>query len=286
MFGMRSASWDRSLPDSLSRRRQPLDLAPPEAAGEMIVHHAGGLHERIADRGSYEPEPVGLEIAAQPARDLRLGRHLARLAPPVLHRTAVDESPQVRVERAVLTLDGQHRPCVGDGGRDLGAIAHDAGIAEQCPRAGGGEPRHRARIEPGKRASIGRALGEDRRPAEPRLRALEDEELEQPPVVVHRHAPFLVVIALHRRTRGPRAALHDRAHTAQASTSHPAMKAAPPTGVTAPSQRCPLTASKYRVPQKTTVPAMKSQPASATADDGHRERARPTASKPSAWYIW
>jgi len=58
----------------------------------------------------------------------------------------------------------------------------------------GGEARDLRGIESGERASVALALVEDRRPREPRLGALEREHLEQPRVVVDRHAPFLVVV--------------------------------------------------------------------------------------------
>src|SRR5256712_7447532 len=63
---------------------------------------------------------------------------------------------------------------------------------------------------------------EDRRPAEPRLRGLEDEELEEAPVVVDRHPPLLVVVAEHRRVAvrprapSPHADLADRSVAARA----------------------------------------------------------------------
>src|SRR5437899_1689566 len=43
-------------------------------------------------------------------------------------------------------------------------------------------------------APVTRAPGQDGRPAEARLGALEHEELEEPAIVVRRHAPFRVVI--------------------------------------------------------------------------------------------
>ena len=49
-------------------------------------------------------------------------------------------------------------------------------------------------IEAVERGAEGRALAQDRDPGEPRLEAVEHELLEQRPVVVFGHAPFLVVI--------------------------------------------------------------------------------------------
>src|SRR5436853_177896 len=48
------------------------------------------------------------------------------------------------------------------------------------------------------------------------------------------------------------------------------MKARPPRGVMAPSARMPVTASRYRLPENSTVPATKSQPAAVVAAPGQR----------------
>src|SRR5438876_787090 len=138
------------------------------------------------------------------------------------------------------------RARVAHGRRELAAETHDALVEQQRAEAGGAEPRDGPGVEPGEGAAIGLALGEDRRPGESRLRALEHEELEEPAVVVHGDAPLAVVIADHRRrARGPRAAAgrQSRAHAAHASEAQPPRNAAPPNGVTAPSQRCPVPAS-------------------------------------------
>src|SRR5919109_4562588 len=94
--------------DRLSRRRQPFDLPAPEAADQMVVHHSDRLHERIADRRADEAEAPRLQIAAQQPRSLGLRRYLTRLAPSILHRPAVDEAPEIRVEGAMLPLNGEH----------------------------------------------------------------------------------------------------------------------------------------------------------------------------------
>ena len=68
-----------------------------------------------------------------------------------------------------------------------------------------------------------------------------------------------------------------------ASTTQPAMRQSPPIGVIAPSQRMPVTASRYRLPEKTTIPATNSQPADPVQAFGQRDAAHATASNPSAW---
>src|SRR5438270_671483 len=58
------------------------------------------------------------------------------------------------------------------------------------------------------RLPIGAALAKDRLPGEPGLRALEQQELEEHAVVVHRHAPLGVVVRDAER-RGRPGAAHD-----------------------------------------------------------------------------
>jgi hypothetical protein len=43
----------------------PLDLAVAEAADQVIVHHADGLHVRVDDRRADEGEAALLEILAE-----------------------------------------------------------------------------------------------------------------------------------------------------------------------------------------------------------------------------
>jgi hypothetical protein len=50
------------------------------------------------------------------------------------------------------------------------------------------------RIEAGEGAPVVLALVQDRRPAQSGLRPFQRDELEQHAIVVHRHAPFLVVV--------------------------------------------------------------------------------------------
>src|SRR5205823_412308 len=49
---------------SLSLLEAPSDLTVPEAAHHVVVHHAHGLHEGVADRRAHEPEAPALEILA------------------------------------------------------------------------------------------------------------------------------------------------------------------------------------------------------------------------------
>jgi hypothetical protein len=65
------------------------------------------------------------------------------------------------------------------------------------------------------------------------------------------------------------------------------MKASPPKGVTAPQRGLSVSASRYRLPEKSSVPAIKSQPArGGRALEGYWREAKNAASSAKAWYIW
>src|ERR1043165_9304619 len=85
-------------------RRSWSDFPMPEAADEMIVDHADGLHVRVDDRGTDEREPTALEILAHGVGNGGRSRDLANGSPAVPDRPAVDEAPLVRVEAAELRL--------------------------------------------------------------------------------------------------------------------------------------------------------------------------------------
>ena len=83
---------------------------------------------------------------------------------------------------------------IGDGACHLQSIAHDAGVLQECRQFGVGKFRNRYRIEIGKCLAVIFALGEDGRPRQARLRAFENQELEQRVFIVNRHTPFLVMV--------------------------------------------------------------------------------------------
>src|SRR4249920_932612 len=83
----------------------------------------------------------------------------------------------------------------------------DARVGEQAPafaRAVTGDLFH---VEAGERTPVVLALGEDRVPGKPRLRALEREAFEELSIVVHRDAPLLVVVGDGERVLRPGATL-------------------------------------------------------------------------------
>ena len=71
------------------------------------------------------------------------------------------------------------------------------------------------RVEAGEGPAVALALAEDGEPAQPGLSALEHQELEEQPVVVHRHAPLLVVVGVEEGLVAHPGAAHGRCQEAR-----------------------------------------------------------------------
>src|SRR5437773_3446935 len=82
-------------------------LAVPEAADQVIVDHARGLHERVADRRADEAEAPPPQLRAHRVRLRRARRHVLHASPAIVNGLTVDEPPDVRVEAAKLALHGE-----------------------------------------------------------------------------------------------------------------------------------------------------------------------------------
>jgi len=70
----------------------------------VIVHHADGLHVGVYDGAADKFEAALLEIFAECVGFLRRGGYLLHGLPHVADWTAVDEAPNVFVERAECCL--------------------------------------------------------------------------------------------------------------------------------------------------------------------------------------
>src|SRR5687768_16216336 len=108
------------------------DLPMPKTPDEVVIDHADGLHEGIADGGPDEREAASTQILAQPIRVSRTCRHLRPCAPMVLAWLPIDEAPHIGIEAAECCLHGEECPSIANGGIDFQSVAHDAGICEEC----------------------------------------------------------------------------------------------------------------------------------------------------------
>src|SRR5205085_5317425 len=84
-------------------------------------------------------------------------------------------------------------------------VAHDAGVLEQTLDTRRRELGHSRRMEVGEQPPIVRSFLEDGGPAQASLSGFEDQEFEQSLIVVHRHAPFRVMVLDVEGAAGPRA---------------------------------------------------------------------------------
>ena len=86
----------------------------PEARHQVVVHHADGLHVGVHDRAADELEAALLEILAERVGFFRGRGQLLHAVEAVLNRPAIDEAPDVFVERAELFLHIEKQAGVGD----------------------------------------------------------------------------------------------------------------------------------------------------------------------------
>jgi hypothetical protein len=175
----------------------------PEAVDDVVVDEAACLHQRVADRRPDEAEATPFQLLRHRARLVRLGRELGRRPPAIDPGLAADERPEQLVEAA----GGDRRLRVRDRRLDLQPVADDARVGEQPLDVAWAESGDCLDGETGERAPVTGPLVQDRRPRQPGLGALEDEQLEEMPLVVRRDAPFLVVVGEVERVafRRPRA---------------------------------------------------------------------------------
>src|SRR5579872_721374 len=161
----------------------------------MIVHHTDCLHEGIADRRSDKVKSPAFEVFAHRVRFLGARRNLLERLGRVHSRLASDELPDVGIEAAEFFLHAKERLRILNCGCNLEFVANDARVAQQLLHLAPVIERNASRIESIERLAIVAALVEDRIPAQSGLSAFENEELEEPAIVVQRNAPLLVVIA-------------------------------------------------------------------------------------------
>ena len=180
-------------------------LVPP-AGHDMVIDHADRLHEGIDDGRAAELEAALFQVLGDFGGKRRFGGKLILAAKLILDRRAIDEIPEIMAE-AALILQGKKSLRRGDRGFDLGAIADDAFILHQGGELGRFVARNLAGIEMVEGFAETFAPPQDRDPGKTGLKTVEDEFLEERPVVVLRHTPFLVVIGeIERVSAGPDAA--------------------------------------------------------------------------------
>src|SRR3989338_11611583 len=166
-----------------------------EAISRVVVHHAGRLHVGVADGAAGEFEAAPFQFLSHRLRFRRACRNFGEAAPGVLSWLAINEAPDEGIETAELALHVEKLLRVGYCRMYLQAIAHDSRILQQrfyftCVIAGNAR-----RIEIIESGPVILAFAQDGYPAQPGLRAFENEKFKQGLIVVQWHPPFAVMIA-------------------------------------------------------------------------------------------
>src|SRR5689334_13136899 len=101
------------------------ELRVAEAGNEVIVDHNRGLHDRVANRGTYKAEAALLQVFAHGVGLFCFCRDLLVELPEVLNRPSADETPKVGIETAEFLLDLEKNLSVGNRGSDFEFVAND-----------------------------------------------------------------------------------------------------------------------------------------------------------------
>ena len=160
----------------------------------MVVDQSQRLHESIDDGASDERETSFFEILAEGIRFARGGGDVFHAPAAIPNGLAADEFPDVVIETAELLLHGEEFLGIVHGGRDLEAIANDAGILQEFFDPFLGESGDPGRIEVREGFSIVLTLAQDRGPAQARLGPFQYEKLEVLPIIVARSSPLGIVV--------------------------------------------------------------------------------------------
>ena len=169
-----SAGLGKLVNQDLRIIRQTLLARIAKAAARVVVDHASGLHESVADGGSGESETAAFEVFAHLVRFACTSGQSSRSCPSVFLRLPTDELPDVAVKSPELSLYRQECLRVGNCGSNFQTIAHNAGVGEKrpgFPLVIAGDFRG---IEPVERSAVILALVEDCLPAQTGLCTLQD----------------------------------------------------------------------------------------------------------------
>ena len=159
-----------------------------KAPGFMGVNHTDGLQVGVDDGGAHKGHAPLFQVRRHPIR--QRGAGLACL----IDHLSVCEVPDVAGEAAPLPPDFQKDLCVLNGGGDFSPVPDDGLVLQQ----GGGlrlpVGRDPLRNEAAEGGAEGFPLVQNGLPGQARLKGLQNQQLEEFPVVVLGHAPLLVVV--------------------------------------------------------------------------------------------
>src|SRR5450830_122640 len=168
------------------------------AALQVVVDQAHGLHEGVHGGGADKTPAAFLQVFGQGHRFGRSGQALQAQRGDAVGAAAGGglEAPEVGRQAAELVAQRLGTAGIVEGGGDLAAVPHDARVEQQAGDVGFAQGGHAVDVKTLESLAKALALVQDGQPAQAGLKALQADLLEQPGVVVHRKAPFRVVVAL------------------------------------------------------------------------------------------
>lgn len=154
------------------------ELLVTEAADQVIVYHADGLHECVTDCGPHKSETPSFQVLTHRFRFGAPARDLLRMSPLVLYRFSAHKLPNVRVITSKLILHIQKRPCITYSGPYLQAVAHNSRVLHELLYFLPVVVRNHGWVESVKCLAVILALFENRKPAQAGLKTFENKKLE------------------------------------------------------------------------------------------------------------
>src|SRR5947207_13949194 len=110
------------------------------ARDEMVVDHAGRLHQRVTDGRADEFESAFNQIAPHRVGFGCARRQLSHSSPTTLFRLATDKTPEVSAEAAKLFPHREKRYRILDRRRHFQPLPHDPTVAEHPIHLSGADP--------------------------------------------------------------------------------------------------------------------------------------------------
>ena len=102
--------------------------ATPPASRDVVVDHADPLHEGVDDGGTDKAEPPAFHVFRDAVAERGRGRHFTKVGEVVDLRAAIDESPELGIETALIVLNVENGAGIAAGAVDFQPVADDPRI--------------------------------------------------------------------------------------------------------------------------------------------------------------
>src|SRR4029077_16404620 len=156
-----------------------------------------------------EFESASQQIAAHGVGFSSARGYVSQCSPTILYRVAANKAPEISVETSEFFTNSEEVFRVLDCSCDFQSISHDSIVAKQRQNVALRGARDLFRAKSIERFSVVLAFPQNRIPAQSGLCTFQNEKLEEHTIVVHRDAPFLIVISDGRFSRGPGTTRHN-----------------------------------------------------------------------------